>query len=186
MSNGMAKLWVSVDGDEAVVKVDGRASFACGPDFKRLIAALQERGWRKFTFDLSGCGLMDSTFLGIMVLFARWVEEGKGERAILLNPCTRIVDQLENLEVAQMFETRRGAEVPGDRCLPAPQSETVNKAEATRASLVAHETLSKVCPSNAAKFKDVTRFLAEELERLERPPGRELSAATAPPAPGSR
>ena len=39
----------------------------------------------------------------------------------------------------------------------------------TRNCLEAHETLMEINPANVNKFKDVTRFLAEDLKRQESP-----------------
>ena len=168
----MATLGVAVEGDTAMVKVGGRASFVCGPDFKRVIGALQERGWRKFIFDLSECTLMDSTFLGIMAGFGMRVEEAKGEKAILLNASAHVMDLLDNLGVAHLFETRQGAPPLSAPCVPVTASAALDKVEAARTSLDAHQTLIDINPANAARFKDVARFLAEDLKKLEQPPAK--------------
>ena len=39
--------------------------------------------------------------------------------------------------------------------------------ETARACLEAHETLMSINPANIPKFKDVSRFMAEDLKRLE-------------------
>ena len=41
------------------------------------------------------------------------------------------------------------------------------KVESTRTCLEAHQTLMNVNPANIPKFKDVTKFMAEDLKRLE-------------------
>jgi len=38
----------------------------------------------------------------------------------------------------------------------------------TRTSLEAHQTLMSITPENVARFKDVTQFLAEDLQNLEK------------------
>jgi hypothetical protein len=40
----------------------------------------------------------------------------------------------------------------------------------TRTSLEAHKTLMEITPENVARFKDVTQFLAEDLQNLEKRP----------------
>jgi anti-sigma B factor antagonist len=169
MSTATPTLWVAVEGDQAFVKVCGRASFACGPDFKRLIGELQSRGRSRFVFDLSECSLMDSTFLGIMAGFAMRAEEGHREKAVLHNPTPRILDLLDNLGVIHLFELRQGGGLPVGECQPAGSAAPPDKAEVTRASLDAHRDLIAIDPAkNLPRFKDVTRFLAEDLVRLER------------------
>jgi hypothetical protein len=137
-----------------------------------VISELQERGWRKFIFDLSDCTLMDSTFLGIMAGFGLRVEEAKGEKAVLLNASAHLMDSLDNLGVAHLFDTRQGAAPLSVPCEPAAPSGAVDKVEATRTALEAHETLMALNPANVAKFKDVARFLAEDLKKLGPPPAQ--------------
>jgi anti-anti-sigma regulatory factor len=170
MGAGPAKLWVAFAQGEALVKVCGRASFACSADFKRLLGELRERGWQRVTIDLSECPLMDSTFLGILAGFGMKVNEAKGRKATLLNPSLKIVDLLDNLGVAHLFETQQGATALAAQCQPVKPSEPpASKAETARAALEAHQTLMAINPANVPKFKDVTRFLAEDLKKLEPP-----------------
>jgi hypothetical protein len=55
---------------------------------------------------------------------------------------------------------------------PAAPAETVertppdpSKADLTRTCIEAHQTLMEISPANAAKFKDVTQFLAEGVKK---------------------
>jgi hypothetical protein len=41
------------------------------------------------------------------------------------------------------------------------------KAEAARTCLEAHQTLMNINPANVPRFKDVTKFMAEDLKRLQ-------------------
>ena len=171
MSAAPAKLWVALAEGEALVKVCGRATFACSADFKRLLGELRERGWQRFTFDLSECPLMDSTFLGILAGFGMRLNEAKGQKATLLNPTPKIVDLLDNLGVAHLFETQQGASALAAQCQPVePSGPPAGKVETTRTALEAHRTLMAINPANVPKFKDVTCFLAEDLKKLEPPP----------------
>ncbi len=173
MGTGPARLWVAFADGEALVKVCGRATFACSADFKRLLGELRERGWQGFTFDLSECPLMDSTFLGILAGFGMRVNEAKGRKATLLNPSPKIVDLLDNLGVAHLFETQHGATALAAQCQPVePSGPPASTAETTRTALEAHQTLMAINPANAPKFTDVVRFLAEDLKKLEPPPGQ--------------
>ncbi len=161
-----------MSGNEAVVKICGRATFACGAEFKRLLDELRGRGWEAFTFDLSECPLMDSTFLGILAGFGMKADQAKTRRGTLLNANPKIVDLLDNLGVAHLFETRQGPSIPVSQYEPvAPSGAAPTQAEAARTALEAHQTLMDINPANVPKFRDVTRFLAEDLAKLN-PPGR--------------
>src|ERR1035441_9949735 len=66
MENTSAKLMVAVFDRMVCVQISGRADFACSVDLKKLITELWERGYAHFIFDLCGCRMMDSTFLGVL------------------------------------------------------------------------------------------------------------------------
>ena len=165
-------LTVCMGKDEVWIRVCGRANFSCSHDLKKLVHELQERGYHSFVLDLSECLLMDSTFLGVLAGLGLKLSangNGKPPRSIqLLNPSTRIAELLENLGVTQLFQVRHGQPLTGngDACTQAPSAPT-DKVELTRTCLEAHETLMRVNPENVDRFKDVTRFLAEDLRRLE-------------------
>ena len=165
-------LTVCLGKDEVWIRVCGRANFTCSYVLKKLVHELQEKGYHSFVLDLSECLLMDSTFLGVLAgLGLKLGANGNGapRRSIqLLNPNARIADLLENLGVTQLFQVRHGQPLTGngDACSHAP-IDTGDKVELTRTCLEAHETLMRVNPENIDRFKDVTRFLAEDLKRLE-------------------
>ena len=162
-------LQVAVTDQVALVKISGRASFNCSVDFKTLVYELRERGYRKFVLDLTECLIMDSTFLGVLAGFGLKLAEASGEKATvtLLNPNQRILDLLDNLGVAHLFCAIQGTNPLSDRCKAVqPADADPNKVATTRTCLEAHETLMAINPANVPRFKDVARFLAEDLKRL--------------------
>ena len=173
MPASSSQLLVAVEGARAIVKVCGRASFTCSAGFKSLVYDLRARGYRSFMLDLTECVIMDSTFLGILARFAQRLSEG-GPNAgslVLLNPSVRILDLLDNLGVAPLFNVERGMDPLARHCEQvAPPATGDEKIAAARAALEAHETLMELNPANVPKFKDVTRFMAEDLQKLERRP----------------
>jgi anti-anti-sigma regulatory factor len=172
MSPSSAKLTVLVAGDRACVKVAGRANFTFSHDFKTLLAGLGEKGYCHFTIDLSGCVLMDSTFLGVLAGFGLKMNQAgaSDQRGIeLSNPNARITELLENLGALHLFKVIIGAlQLPGDVETHTPESTHPTHEQITRTSLEAHQTLMAVHPDNVARFKDVTQFLAEDLKTLEK------------------
>jgi anti-sigma B factor antagonist len=170
MSSSSPVLQVAVTGDIALIWISGRASFNCSVDFKTLVYELRDRGCRKFVLDLTQCLIMDSTFLGVLAGFGLKLAEPAGEKAVvsLLNPNQRILDLLENLGVAHLFCILQGKDPLSEKCrqVRQPDGEPC-KVEATRVCLEAHETLMNINPANIPKFKDVAKFIAEDLKRLE-------------------
>jgi len=174
MSTGSAKMSVLVGERFACIKIAGRANFTSSIDFKTLINELRLKGYTYFVLDLSECLLMDSTFLGVLAGFGLKMSAPAGESSNqpieLLNANQRIVELLENLGVLHLFRLTQGGAALSGNAEPVPQTPTApNKEEVTRACLEAHRTLMEINPANAARFKDVSQFLAEDLKKLGSP-----------------
>lgn len=169
MNNGPANLQVWV-GDEVVcVRIAGRAGFQCSVDFRTLLTTLWQQGRTRFILDLTECQLMDSTFLGVLAgLGLRFGGErnGNGQATLeLLNPSSRVADLLDNLGILHLFKLLKGEAPAADR-MSQIQHPACNpdKKEISRTCLEAHKLLMKINPNNVPKFKDVTRFLEEDLK----------------------
>jgi anti-anti-sigma regulatory factor len=173
MSNGTASLSVWVGDGLVCVKIAGRASFQCSVDFKTLINTLREQGHQRFVLEVSECQLMDSTFLGVLAgLGLKFSEDRNGHAPAsleLLNPSDRVFDLIENLGIDHLFQFHKGAApaAGGLSQIEQPASAPDRK-ETTRTCLEAHKLLMEINPANVAKFKDVTKFLEEDLKKLEK------------------
>src|SRR5208282_348689 len=165
------KLSVLVCKNFACVKIAGRANYVSSPDFKTLLNELTGKGYRRFVVDLSECVLMDSTFLGVLAGFGLKMQPvNSGQQGIELhNPNVRVAELLENLGVARLFKIAAGAlQLPDDVKTGTPEPTNPTHEEITRTCLEAHQTLMTMNPENAARFKDVAQFLAEDLKTLEK------------------
>lgn len=172
MNSSAAKLRVMVGENFACVKVSGRANFTSSVDFRTVLSELQKKGYPYLVVELSECALMDSTFLGVLAEFGLKAMPAEGDcakQAIeLRNANDRLTELLENLGVLHLFKTSQGAvSAVGviETSTPAPCNPS--REELTRASLEAHQMLMNINPENVARFKDVTQFLAEDLQKLE-------------------
>jgi anti-sigma B factor antagonist len=169
-----AKMLVLACKDFVCVKIVGRANFTYGPDFKTLLTELIRKGCDHFVIDLSECALMDSTFLGILAGFGLKLNKGAAadNRGIeLLNPNSRIADLLENLGALHLFKVSTGClRLPEDVRIQAPEAVIPTRQQITRTCLEAHQSLMEVNPDNVVRFKDVTRFLAEDIRNRENSP----------------
>ena len=169
MTTPPAKMLVLVDKDFACVKITGRANFIFSHDFKTLVSELNLKGCGHFIIDLSECVHMDSTFLGVLAGFGLAMNHaGAPEKQgfELLNPNARITELLENLGALNLFKVRTGTiELPDDIQAHTPDPINPTREQIKRTSLEAHQTLMEVNPANAARFKDVTLFLAENLKK---------------------
>lgn len=174
MTTPSAKLSVCVGKEFVCVKISGRANFASGVDFKTLMQEMRERGYDYFVLDVSECTLMDSTFLGLLAGFGMKLGgtppgEGRCRGIDLLNPSPRITELLESLGVLGLFRVSHGSiQVPSEAKEVSPEFQPQSRETVTKACLEAHRTLSEISPENAARFKDVTAFLAEDLKKIKK------------------
>jgi len=172
MSTPAADISVLVGKKFACVKIRGRANFTASIDFDRLVNGLREKGCLCFVIELSECALMDSTFLGVLAGLGLKMTEGhaaaNGHSVELLNTNARIAELLENVGVLHLFKISQGQCAPAETLEPcAHEAGEHSREELARACLEAHQTLMAINPGNAARFKDVAKFLAEDLARLK-------------------
>jgi len=160
-----AKLYVADLGKRAVVRISGRANCLSSVPFKQVVNGLIERGRRAFTLDLSDCQLMDSTFLGVLVGLNRSLGQAESAGGFsLYQPTEPVRVLLDNLGILELFNTAESLGQAED-AEPVETAGDADKAELTRTSLEAHRTLIDANPENEAKFKEVTRFLEEDLQQ---------------------
>lgn len=167
-----ATISVFVGKNVAWIRVGGRANFACSPDFQTLLEKLLQKGYSQFKIELQSCVLMDSTFLGVLAGFGMKLNpeaSGEGPAVELMNACDRVRELLENLGAASLFKMTAGQPVqPADLEPCATEGAEPTHEQVTRTSLEAHQTLMKIMPENVNRFKDVTQFLAEDLQNLKK------------------
>ena len=115
---------------------------------------------------------MDSTFLGVLPGIGLTQPRNESDPGCpcleLRNANVRIAELLENIGVLHLFKISEGAWVaPAMPEVCAQPAAPVSRADLTRTCLEAHELLMTITPDNVARFKDVTKFLAEDLARLK-------------------
>jgi len=136
------------------------------------VYGLAQQGQFRFVLDLSECQLMDSTFLGVLAgigLKLGSVRNGNNLPSIeLFNPNARIVELLENLGVSHLFPIIQGEKFAVDTLAPLETTGAkADKTQLSRTCLEAHQTLMNINPGNVPKFKEIARFLAEDLKKLQ-------------------
>jgi anti-sigma B factor antagonist len=158
-----------------VVRITGRANFQSSVDFKATLIELWQRGAHRFILDLTQCQLMDSTFLGVMaglgLKFSKESNSSGHARIELLNPSQRVADLFDNLGIIQLFTvvTSPGSGAGTNELNPVdpPCGTNADRKETTRICLEAHKLLMELNSANVPKFKDVTKFLEEDLRRMD-------------------
>jgi anti-sigma B factor antagonist len=180
---------VAVVENTAFVKIPGRANFSSSLDFKTLVTELRSRGVDHYVLDLGDCVTMDSTFLGVLAGLALRNADGKetnsdGEKLNLelLNPNPRIADLLDNLGVVHLFNVLHQEKPCTVLFEPVNNNgPAASKEEITRICLEAHELLMRLNPDNIPKFKEVTRFLTEDLQKSKQEQAKDEPSKDLPP-----
>jgi len=168
MSTAPAKMGVLAGEQFACIKISGRANFSSSIDLKTVVQELRQKGCSYFVLELSECTLMDSTFLGVLAGLGLQSTPARNSQAAtvieLLNPNERITELLESLGVLHLFRLTQGT-LPDGMDIQALSQGCPTREDVKRACLEAHRTLMQLSPENAAKFKDVAAFLAEDLKK---------------------
>ncbi|HEU5069601.1 MAG TPA: STAS domain-containing protein [Verrucomicrobiae bacterium] len=168
MNPTTGKLFVWAGEQAACVRIKGRANFAIAVEFRRLLQHLRGAGYERIVLDLSDCDLMDSTFLGSLAFEARRAPAAGAAAPPspmeLWNPKPGVRELIEELGVARLFQFVERNLATAD-FTAAPATEPATQEELRRNCLEAHELLMAMHPDNVAKFKDVARFLVDDLKR---------------------
>ena len=86
----------------------------------------------------------------------------------LFRPNQRVSELLDNLGVAHLFKFVNAAQsLPEKVETMRPVVPEASREELCRTCLEAHLTLMDINPANVPKFKEVAKFLAEDLEKLQ-------------------
>lgn len=141
------------------LRVDGHGTFQNGATLRAYTEQMFEAGHRSFAFDLQGCEMMDSTFLGILTGLALRLRE---------DPRGRIGFTRVNAKVEALF-SRYGLDrvlaFQGFEAAPPARDEMETLAlaatkEYKRGTLVeAHEALAASSPENEERFRAALDFL---------------------------
>ena len=168
MSANAASLFVAVQDDIVYVRVVGKATFACGPDFSSLIEGLIAKGHQRFAIDMKDCPLMDSTFIGLITGFGMQLPPGERSGISLHHMSDRIKGLLANLGVSQLFINCSADNGIPEHLVAAPAEQSGHsQVEVQATCLKAHKTLMEANEENVARFKDVTKCLEEDLRKAQ-------------------
>jgi anti-anti-sigma regulatory factor len=138
------------------VRVEGKGSSTNSTALRDFAKEMIHRGAREFIVDLRNCPVM-GTLAGISL----WLRElGEGCLSVV-NLNERNAESLCSLGLDQLFNVHVSAINKDGQALPIPLEE--DRTARAQTMLEAHEALIKTAPENLPKFKDVIRYLEEEL-----------------------
>lgn len=170
------RILVAREGATAHVRVIGRGSFKAGPALKKFGLAEIENGCRCIILDMKECLGMDSTFMGILAGLALTIQRRNQGMIQAVNLSGKNFALLETLGLSRLIQTCGDKECSKQAVSEGPHDVSplvtagANKTATTQAMLAAHEALVAISPDNMLKFKDVLRYLREELHQGDHPP----------------
>jgi anti-sigma B factor antagonist len=177
--NASKGISVGCTGSKVYVRVVGRGTFQNGQPLRGFALEMIDQGYKEFVVDLSQCQGMDSTFLGVLAgIGLRLRQNGNHGKVHILNVSASNMELLQTLGLDRLFSVDACLIDWGKNPPPAetdlrklPDSDVdalgkpVNKNETSDLMLEAHDNLVRCDERNAPKFKDLTRFLREKIER---------------------
>ena len=167
---GCADGWVHV-------RVVGRGTFQNSQPLRQFAMEKIDQGKQEFVVDLGQCQGMDSTFLGVLAgIGLRLRQNGRTATVHVANISHRNLELLQTLGLDRLFTM--DSDIPPTlaeteyRKLPdtdvAQLSHPLDKDETADLMIEAHDNLIRADERNAPKFKELTRFLREAVERRHR------------------
>jgi hypothetical protein len=153
------------------IRFSGKGNYLSSPALKQCSEELLKTGERCIVIDLTACGGMDSTFMGMLAgLALRLTKQSGGGRLEIARANEKNLQSLEDLGIDAFMEIN-----PAD----APWNQDIARIEAAlqqwggankpdmrergRLVLEAHKTLSDASEENAKKFASVVNLLEKEL-----------------------
>ncbi len=159
------------------VRIVGRGTFQNSQPLRLFALRKIEEGRREFVMDLQQCQGMDSTFLGVLAgIGLRLRHDGESPTIQIINISPRNQELLQTLGLDRLFTMNSSAPPPLEEAdyhqLPDTDltqlTQAMDKEETTDLMIEAHDNLVRADERNASKFRELTRFLREAVERRQR------------------
>ena len=158
----------------AVIRVEGRGSFKIGPPMKQFVHQIVEsNSASRILIDMSDCIGMDSTFMGVLAGLSYFIKDKPGVSLKLINLSSKNQKLLITLGVDRVVDYSLSA-TAGEETLVANQDKNLqpldagfmDKLEAAKATLEAHETLANMSSENQVRFQSVLELLQNDVRNL--------------------
>jgi len=167
-------IYVGCADGQVYVRVVGRGTFQNSQPLRHFALEKIERGQAEFVVDLGQCQGMDSTFLGVLAgIGLRLRQDGRDATICVVNIGSRNMELLQMLGLDRLF-TMNSVTVPAlaeaeYEKLPDTDltqlTHPLDKDETADLMIEAHDNLIRADERNASKFRELTRFLRETVER---------------------
>jgi anti-anti-sigma factor len=163
-------------GHTVVIQVEGRGSFRISPSLKQFVHRITHaRAASRVLIDMSCCGSMDSTFMGVLAGLSYQLKDSPGHDLKLIKLSDKNRKLLATLGVDQVVKFSQEATDEEEALLHElgqarpVEPDTTGALTAAKTSLEAHETLVNLNPENLDKFRSVLELLQKDIDKLNHP-----------------
>lgn len=156
-------------GSTVFIRSTGLANMKNAPMLDAFLAAEIEQGVTTACIDLSTCSGMDSTFMGMLVGYARLMDLSAG-RLVIVNPSPanlRLLQMLGVTLVVPVIEKQAAPDATFITLSSDPQMSPLQRMELVQR---AHQNLVKLTDANQGKFSAFLVALEKDLARLRGKP----------------
>jgi anti-anti-sigma regulatory factor len=152
----------------------GRGTFQNSQPLRQFALEKVDQGQEEFVVDLGLCQGMDSTFLGVLAgIGLRLGQNGRAAPVHVINIGPRNMESLQTLGLDRLFTMNSGEPPPltEDDYHILPDTDLTQlarppgKDETADLMIEAHTNLIRADERNASRFKELTRFLRQSVER---------------------
>ena len=167
------KILVTVDGDTAFIKVEGKGTYTVAPELKKFCFDQISRGVCNVILDMNDCATMDSTFMGVMAGVAMRLRDLSEHTFMVINLTPKTKDLLEVLGLSNLIDCYLKEEVADEVLDKLSDQENFeggdelnavkDKAVTAKVMLKAHHDLIKA--DNNKKFYEILLLNKFELEK---------------------
>jgi anti-sigma B factor antagonist len=161
-SISQATFAVARSGTTVYVRASGLANMKNAPTLHGFLEAELSQGMRQACIDLGGCLGMDSTFMGMMVEYAKRLEDQNG-RLVIVNPGERNLALLAMLGVDEVIRVIEQCSEPAADFTDITCEPSMSTRQRMQLIRSAHENLVRLSESNQSKFAAFLQALNKDL-----------------------
>ena len=171
MNNNDGEILVSCFDNVAWIRVEGKGSHLNSTQVKEFTQRSLEKGHLNFVVDLENCSAVDSTFMGTLASIALKLRYEPNGRVDVINATGRTLEAMTSLGFHCLLEMDEdGSAWKAERELvaknlgkPLAPEKDLSLREKTGNVLAAHEALVEANSENFSRFKDVLKYLKDDL-----------------------
>lgn len=157
---------VGQDDKEVLIKIIGEGTIHNSHTLKEFLNQMIKEGYKDFIICLEECLSVDSTFIGVLVGIGLKLKKKFNRTLRLVNVSAHNRKPLKTLGVIGLFDVIEDWRETFEE-LKYLERKRTTKLQAAEHIMRAHEHLMELDVANRIKFKDVHKFMAQEIAKMK-------------------